>query len=73
MPIPSETYYRDAADSRITWKEALRSTRVLDNKGRINFPQSEKEKQCFEEKVESLRFYSTITKDKFLNKILQRF
>jgi len=72
MPIPSETIYRDAADFRITWKEALEWTLIIDEQGDIQLPRSELDKQRFETKLDTLQRYSRITNNTYLRQVLNK-
>ena len=47
MPIPSNSIYRDAADFRITWQEALRWTMIIDEEDEIITPASATEEELF--------------------------
>lgn len=66
MPISIHEIYRDAADRRITWKEALQMTVVIDENGKVRKPGSESEKNLLEHKAEALRPYIKIANDPFL-------
>ena len=72
MPVPPEEIYRDAADWRISWQDALQWTRVIDEEGHINQPVSESEKAEMKDKIDSLRNYSKTVNDAFLKEILQK-
>jgi len=72
MPVPPEHLYREAADWRITWKEALQWTRVIDEDGQIRKPVSDSEKASMEAKIKTLKTYSRISSNVFLKDLLKK-
>ena len=72
MPVPPEHLYREAADWRITWEEALQWTRVIDEDGQVRKPVSASEKASMEAKIKTLKRYSKISKDDFLKDVLKK-
>ena len=69
MPISVEEIYRDAADYRITWKEALMMTIVIDDNGQFLPPASDADKTRLEEKAHALKPYIKSTDDPLLKSI----
>ena len=69
MPISIDEIYRDAADYRITWKEALMMTIVIDDKGQFLPPATDSDKVHMQEKAQALRPYVKNTDDPFLKSI----
>jgi hypothetical protein len=72
MPIPTHSIYRDAADFRITWQEALRWTLIIDEDDKIITPASATELEMFKSKVSELRSYSRTVSDNFLKEIVKK-
>lgn len=72
MPIPSNSIYRDAADFRITWQEALRWTMIIDEEDELITPASATEKELYKSKVSALRSYSRSVSDDFLQAVLEK-
>ena len=71
MTISIHEIYRDAADRRISWQEALRMTVVIDDNGNIQQPATEHEKNILQQKVDALRPYAKSVDDPYLNKIVK--
>ena len=69
MTISIHEIFRDAADRRISWQEALRMTIVIDENGQLNQPSSEHEKVALKQKTDALRPYARSLDDPFLNEI----
>ncbi len=66
MPVSIHDVYRDAADRRITWEEALRMTIIIDENGNVRKPATDTEKQMFATKVDALRPYVKTLNDPYL-------
>lgn len=69
MPISVDEIYRDAADYRITWEEALIMTIIIDDNGHFLPPASEADKARLEEKAQALRPYVMSADDPLLQSI----
>ena len=69
MTISIHEIYRDAADRRITWQEALRMTIVIDDNGELKQPLTEHEKVAMKVKTDALRPYVRSVDDPYLNEI----
>lgn len=69
MPISIDEIYRDAADYRITWEEALKMTIVIDDKGDFLPPTSDSDKVRLEQKAQALKPYIKSADDPLLQSI----
>lgn len=72
MPISTDAIFRDAADHRISWQEALASTVVIDDEGRIIQPTTPDEESRLQEKLHALLPYSKSSQDPLLNEIVRQ-
>ena len=72
MPVPPEEIYREAADWRITWEDALYWTGILDDDGQVHQASSASEKAAMKRKADSLRAYSRIGNNDYLKEILKK-
>lgn len=72
MPIPFDQIYRDAADYRITWHEALVGTMVIDSKGDVLLPSNEQQKYDLHRKAKALRHYSIAADNGLLKDVIKR-
>jgi len=69
MPISIDDIYRDAADYRITWEEALKMTIVIDDKGDFLAPTNDSDKVRLQKKAQALRPYIKSTDDPILQSL----
>lgn len=72
MPIPFELIYRDAADCRISWQEALFETLVIDHEGEVFVPNDHKQKILLKRKKMVLRNYSVTANDDLLKHFIRK-
>ena len=72
MPIPFDQIYRDAADSRISWEEALVGTLVIDDNGDLVAPANDKEKVILHRKAQALHHYSRSVEDNLLKDVIKK-
>ena len=73
MPVSVDQIFRDAADRRITWEEALQMTVLIDENGKVRQPANDLEKRLLDAKVNALRPYVKMLDDPFLTKIAKNF
>ena len=66
MPLSVDQIFRDAADRRITWEEALQMTTLIDEDGHVRQPANAGERRSMDAKVNALRPYVKMLDDPFL-------
>lgn len=68
MPVSIDQIFRDAADRRITWQEALTMTVMIDEDGNLHEPNTDIEKHRLVQKVFVLRHFVKTDNDPTLQK-----